>query len=195
MRAAAYEAAGCSIDSAPLGAFGTSHEVFAAVGNDDLSFAIGEQQALQGALAVHLAAVYASTGKSLARPSSGAYLTGPHVVTKSTLPTDSLQVCEVAAWPVCPNEMVSGHLLIQRIILKTSRVYTNALLCLRSVASHVQAPDGSPSQCQCTERAKIKIGGVTHGHATDSFWDPVYAASAQAAFDLGVEVRCRPAYV
>ena len=57
-----------------------------------------------------------------------------------------------------------------------------------SFFSTSQAPDCSDSSCPCTERKNIKIGGVTHGISTDAFWDPVYAASQQAAFDMGVEL-------
>lgn len=38
------------------------------------------------------------------------------------------------------------------------------------------------------ERSTVKIGGVTHGITSDSFWDPVYAASDQAANDMNIEL-------
>lgn len=152
---AAYNSAGCSLSNIPLGAFDTSKEVFDAISSEELAFTVGQQQALQGALSVHMAALYASTGKTLALPMDGAYLSGPHLITKETLPTDPKRICEDEAFPVCPD---------------------------------TAAPDGSEPQCACIERSTIKIGGVTHGHTTDSFWDPVYTASAQAAQDMGVEL-------
>ena len=104
----AFAAAGCS---APLlmGAFDTNQAVFDAIGGDQLAFTIGQQQALQGSLTALLAALYATTGKSLAssvEAEGGAYLTGPVLITKDTLPTDSQQVCENDAFPVCPNTLV-----------------------------------------------------------------------------------------
>lgn len=56
------------------------------------------------------------------------------------------------------------------------------------VVHTLQAPDGKESNCPCTDRKKIKIGGVTHGIDTDRFWDPVFAASMQAAIDMNVEL-------
>ncbi|KAL7546438.1 hypothetical protein ACHAWF_009777 [Thalassiosira exigua] len=44
------------------------------------------------------------------------------------------------------------------------------------------------SRCACTDRIKVKIGGVTHGVVTDRFWDPIYAATEQAALDMNVEL-------
>lgn len=34
----------------------------------------------------------------------------------------------------------------------------------------------------------MKIGGVTHGLTTDSYWDPVFAASMQAAIDMDIKL-------
>lgn len=40
----------------------------------------------------------------------------------------------------------------------------------------------------CTDRSRIEIGGVLHGVTKDVFWDPVFAASKQAAEDMGIEL-------
>jgi ABC-type sugar transport system substrate-binding protein len=44
------------------------------------------------------------------------------------------------------------------------------------------------AECACTDRPTIRIGGVLHGVTTDSFWDPVFASSQQAALDMGIEL-------
>ena len=60
------------------------------------------------------------------------------------------------AFPQCPNTLVAGR-----------------------------DPNREESECPCTDRDKIKIGGVVHGESTDSFWDPVFAAAELAAHDMG----------
>ena len=50
-------------------------------------------------------------------------------------------------------------------------------------------PLGLPSNCPCTDRSKIVIGGVVHGVTTDEFWDMVFAAAEQGADDMGVKLR------
>jgi ABC-type sugar transport system substrate-binding protein len=72
-----------------LGAFDTSGIVFDAIGNDELAFTVGQQQALQGALGILLAALHAMTGMSLASSANSEYdeyLLGPLLITKATLP-------------------------------------------------------------------------------------------------------------
>ena len=66
---AAYAEAGCSLSDSPLGTFETSQSVYDALSANQLAFAIGEQQALQGSLAMVLASLYVSTGKSLSASS------------------------------------------------------------------------------------------------------------------------------
>lgn len=56
------------------------------------------------------------------------------------------------------------------------------------VCPNILAPDGSPATCECADRTKIRIGGVLHGVTTDAFWDPVFAASEQAAKDFEVDL-------
>ena len=105
----AYASAGCSISNMPMGSFDTSNSVFVAIGNDQLTFTIDNQQYLQGALSTVLASLVATTGKSLASSAEakgGAYLTGPKAVTKSTLPSDTVKSCMNEAFPVCPMNKV-----------------------------------------------------------------------------------------
>lgn len=101
---------GCTV---PLGAFDTSGIVFDAIGNDELAFTVGQQQALQGALAILLAALHATTGMSLASSANSEYdeyLLDPLLIIKATLPMDTEQVCEAAAFPICPNTSQGMHM-------------------------------------------------------------------------------------
>ncbi len=54
------------------------------------------------------------------------------------------------------------------------------------VCPNTNGLDGLPSGCKCTDRKKIVIGGVTHGHTKEPFWDTVYEAAEQSANDMGV---------
>ena len=118
-----------------LGTFDTSKEAFDAIAVGKLQFAIGQQQALQGALSVMLASTFATTGKTVA-PSSevtnGVYLSGPNIVNLGNLPSDTLQSCQNEGFPVCQ----SGS------------------------ESDVNLDYGT---CPCIDRSKIRIGGVLHG--------------------------------
>jgi len=57
------------------------------------------------------------------------------------------------------------------------------------VCPNTLGPDGNPSKCPCSDRSKIVIGGVVHGITSDTFWDAVFAAAAQGADDMGVDLR------
>lgn len=155
----AFAANGCSLSVHLLATFDTSSAVYDAIAVGKLQFAVSQQQHLQGAFSVVMAAIYLTTGKRLARSADsefGVYFSGPVMITLRNLPSDSLQRCELDAFPVCPN--------------------TKAL-------------DGvSESRCDCTDRSKIRIGGVVHGATTDRFWDVVFAQAQQAADDMGVEL-------
>ena len=72
--------------------------MYAAIGDDKLSFAIDNNQYLQGALGTIVAALAVTTGKALAPSAyheSGAYLPGPSLVTKATLPSDNMKVSTI----------------------------------------------------------------------------------------------------
>ena len=56
------------------------------------------------------------------------------------------------------------------------------------VCPNTLSPHGQTSSCPCTKRKQIKIGGVVHGVTTDTFWDAVFAASGQAADDMGIQL-------
>jgi simple sugar transport system substrate-binding protein len=107
---AALEANGCP--DTLVGIIGSSDarsltEIYQAIDDGKVAFFITEHAYLEGALPVVMSTLFATTGKKLAEPGSeygnGAYLSGPHVVTKENLPTRQQQVCEMAGFPVCPN--------------------------------------------------------------------------------------------
>lgn len=50
-------------------------------------------------------------------------------------------------------------------------------------------PSGLPSDCQCTERYAISIGGVVHGDTQDSFWDDIFNAALQGSLDMGINLE------
>ena len=56
------------------------------------------------------------------------------------------------------------------------------------VCPNTKALDGTESGCPCTERSRIRIGGVLHGITSDLFWDPVFAAAESAAKDFNVNL-------
>jgi len=88
-----------------LGSFDENYDAYAAIATRKLSFVISQQSHLQATMSVVAAATYATTEKKLSssQASFGTYLSGPVVVNLSNLPSDSLQVCEDDAFPVCPN--------------------------------------------------------------------------------------------
>ena len=57
------------------------------------------------------------------------------------------------------------------------------------ICPNTNGPDGhTPSQCPCTDRKKIQIGGVVHGVTTDVFWDTVFDAAEQGASDMDIDL-------
>jgi simple sugar transport system substrate-binding protein len=86
---------------------GSLADVYEAIDNGTVAFVITEHFYLEGALPVVMGTLFATTGKKLAEPGSeygnGAYLSGPKVVTKESLPSLQQQVCETEGFPVCPN--------------------------------------------------------------------------------------------
>ncbi|KAL3924129.1 MAG: hypothetical protein SGILL_001238 [Bacillariaceae sp.] len=56
-----------------------------------------------------------------------------------------------------------------------------------STAMQKCADEGFPDHF-CLDRPKIRVGGVLHGVTSDEFWDPVFAASEQAANDMNVQL-------
>mmetsp|Transcript_7169 Transcript_7169/g.17470 ORF Transcript_7169/g.17470 Transcript_7169/m.17470 type:complete len:1075 (-) Transcript_7169:74-3298(-) len=88
-----------------LGTFDESLNAYAAVATGKLLFLISQQTHLQGTLSVVAAATYATTEKKLSssQESFGTYLSGPVVINFDDLKTDTLQICEEAAFPVCSS--------------------------------------------------------------------------------------------
>ena len=132
-----------------------------------LAFAAAPQHYIESVFAVVMASMFVTTGKKLALPTSGSniYLSGPVMITKDNIPTDSQQRCLEQAFPVC-DPMGNPWDLIS-----TTANSETADLC---------------NSKGCLPRDVIRIGGVLHGVSSDLFWDPVFAAARQAASDVGV---------
>ena len=164
----AFYANGCVLsDEHLLATFDTDSNVFTAIALGKLSFAISQQQHLQGALSVVMASLYITTGKKLA-PSSESpfdfYNSGPTIIDLRNLPPDTLQECEAEAFPVCDT---------------ATTVYEGDDAISKS----------SPGGCGCTKRSNIVIAGVTHGRENDPFWDQVFSGAFQAANDMDIELQ------
>jgi len=88
-----------------LGTFDESTNAYTAIATGKLLFLISQQIHLQGTLSIVAAATYATTKKKLSssQASFGTYLSGPVVINFTNLPSDTLQICEHDAFPVCPN--------------------------------------------------------------------------------------------
>lgn len=162
----ALESSGC-LGQSLLATFDDTPEIHDEIVQGRLAFGVSEQPYLQAVLPVYFAAMYVTTGKALALPvHERVYLSGPTIINKDNVPTDTIQECEADAFPVCPNTL---------------------------------APNGvDVATCACTDRSKIRIGGVLHGVTTDVFWDPVFAAAEQAASDMGIDmdlIRFEPSNV
>lgn len=71
-----------------------------------LAFAISQQRYIQGILPVVMASTYVTTKKRLALPleHSGIYLSGPLIVNRDNLPTDTQILCEAQGFPICGND-------------------------------------------------------------------------------------------
>jgi simple sugar transport system substrate-binding protein len=140
-----------------VGAMEGNQDISDAIVQNSLAFGMTQQPYIQAAFPVLLAALYVTTGKKVALPlEEKVYLSGPVIWTKANLPSDSLQTCELDAFPICPN--------------------TDGIV------------EGVKAECACADRPTIRIGGVLHGVTTDSFWDPVFTSSRQAALDMGIEL-------
>jgi simple sugar transport system substrate-binding protein len=140
-----------------VGAMEGNQDISDAIVQNSLVFGMTQQPYLQAAFPVLLAALYVTTGKKVALPlEEKVYLSGPVTWTKANLPSDSLQTCELDAFPICPN---TGGIV-----------------------------EGVKADCACVDRPTIRIGGVLHGVTTDSFWDPVFTSSRQAALDMDIEL-------
>ena len=140
-----------------VGTFDTSRDIFDLVSASKLDFAIDQYNHIQGWAPVHFAALYVTTNQALVPPrEGGVYLAGPALFTQSNLITDTFKICSDEGFPICPSPDQDD------VVVAT------------------------PSSCPCTNRKEIVIGGVIHGVTTNPFFDTVFAASEQAALDMGI---------
>ena len=138
--------------------FDTNDVAFEAIAEGKLSFAVSEQTYLQGALPVMMASIFASTSKKIVPPTASK----THVYQ-------------------------AGPKIITLKNLPSSTMQT----CEKDgfpVCPNTRDITGQESSCECTERNKIKIGGVIHGVKTDSFWDPIFSAFDIAAKDMNIDL-------
>jgi len=104
----AYDLLGCDFDSGgKIGAFDKDEYTFTNIVLGRLALAVSQQEHLQSALPVTFASLLVTTGNTLAAPvgTSGIYLTGPHIITRANIPSDTLRKCESDAFPMCPNTL------------------------------------------------------------------------------------------
>ncbi|CAB9524816.1 acid type B receptor subunit 1 [Seminavis robusta] len=156
-------------DTPSVGVFDTSDLVFSAILQGKLAFATSQQQHLQAVLPVIAGALYATTGK---RPTNPMLYTGPYIVTKENMPTDTLQVCQSQGFPVCDQ---SPDQRDERQPVRMDSVFAD------------KYGNGQPDRlCPCTDRSKIRIGAVLHGTTTNDFWNSIQNSAEQAAIDMNV---------
>jgi hypothetical protein len=103
----AFYANSCSLSDHLLSTFDTGAEEYAAIATGKLLFAISQQPHLQATMPIIAAATYATTGKKLSRSKAtfGTFLSGPMIIYLDNLLSDTLQICEEDAFPVCPNNL------------------------------------------------------------------------------------------
>ena len=157
---------GCDFDTTLVGVIGTNAAVHTALSQRKVAVVVDEQQYLSSALSVVLAALFSSTGQTLAPSSESVYglqQAGPVLVDRDHLPSDSTVACQDQAFPVCAPQ--------------------------GSGTSSDNPEDADSTTCTCTDRKKIKLAGVLHAVTTDAFWDIVYSAMDQAAHDFGVDLE------
>lgn len=135
-------------------------QVYRAITRGQVAFALNPQLHLQTSLPVLMAAVYATTGQKVSVPIDvPTYWTGPKLVHRRNVPSDTGATCEQNAFPICGDDETSTW-----------------------------ADATAEDICPCTDRKAIRIGGVVHGRSTSSFWGRVVAGAEQAAVDMNVEL-------
>jgi len=150
---------GCFGSGMYLGAFDENLQAYEAIATGRLLFTISQQSHLQGTLSVVAAATYATTEKKLSS-SQAAFGT-----------------------------YLSGPIAISFDNLPSDTVQSCEEDAFPVCPNTFQLDGITNSTCPCLDRSKIKIAGVLHGITTDGFWDVVFAQAAQAADDLGVELK------
>jgi len=159
-------------NSLTIGIFDFSDTAGTYLANGFLSFAIHQQQYLQGYLPVVMLSIYASTKNLFAKmyDDSGKQIplyTGPQFITGNPLEIHQ-RGCESSGIIYCddpPKPDTSVH-------LKYSLADTT-------------------KQCPCINRQNVNIGFVHHGGLSDSFWWVVQNAAAQAADDMGITLQVK----
>lgn len=110
-----------------MGCFDDTDDVLKAVAQGDLLFTISQQQYLQGVIPVVLASLYATTQMKLnfsgssfnnnknnnsndtdtdANNNPNVFESGPAIINRNNLPSDTQQVCTADAFPVCPQTLI-----------------------------------------------------------------------------------------
>lgn len=162
---------GCSLSDTMMGTFDTNSQIYANIATGKFAFTVSQQPFLQAYLSVAFASMYAITGKKLAdsslESSSGAYLTGPKIISLENLPLDSRQLCESESFPTCrmeDNQNMMGEVSMELSNFTYSK------------------------RCDCFDRKSIKLGGVIHALEYVDFWDPLFAVAFQTSEDLGIQL-------
>jgi ABC-type sugar transport system substrate-binding protein len=176
-----------------LGTFDSSKAVYDGIVQGKVVVGVSQQNYLQGAIPVLLATLFVTTGQALQPPSQQQqqkikrrndsdessssssesesdfqiFLSGPSILNLANVPTDTMKVCADDAFPICPN--------------------TKALIF--GDDDDDDDDENRDSPCPCTDRRKIRIGGVLHGVVKDTYWDVIFAALQQSALDMGITLE------
>lgn len=142
-----------------VGAVDRNDAIYEAIRDGKVLFTIAQQAHLQGSFPVLMATLFATTGQALA-------------------PAGLAQDGNYLSGPVVVNASTLTSDSLQQCQSDAFPICPNTLNAL-----------GQTATCACTDRKKIHLAGVTHGVTTDSFWDLVYAAMDQAAFDFDISLQ------
>jgi ABC-type sugar transport system substrate-binding protein len=182
---AALEEIGCN-NRTLLGVFDTDETVFSALLKGTIAFATSQQQYLQAVMPVLLSSLYATTGKRPSHPKDtqwSLYSTGPSIITRDNIPTDTHIACEIEAFPACHHE-------------DTTTIDSSSSSSIPSKHSteidvFVDDDGGGTDQglSSCFDRTNIRIGAVLHGTFHNPFWDIIQNSAEQAARDMNVNLE------
>ena len=152
-----------------IGTFDSSKTVYDGIIQRKVIVGVSQQQYLQGVLPVLFATLYVTTNQILYPPINeddestsnySIYLSGPSILNLDNVPSDTVQICQDDAFPVCPNQ-------------------------LKLVGGDVPT-ENEISECDCFDRSEVRIGGVVHGIVADPFWDIIFSSAKQSANDMNV---------
>jgi len=158
-------------NSLTIGTFDFSESVESYLTGGFLSFAVHQQQYLQGYLPVAMLTIYASTKNIFAKSfdANGKQIplsTGPIFITKDDLPLMHQRICEMSGIIYCDDPLELGSFMELK--------YTRA---------------SATTKCPCIDRSKVSMGFVHHGGHSSSFWWVVQNGALQAANDMGVNLN------